>query len=128
MANEDRLEDVIDALKQVLDSEKALLLNGDYQHLADISKQKERLCSILDRLMVAPANLKKISLYRKALSSLGIQAKENEKLLMSAKTGMARAHGRVKDIINRQRNVGVYGASGDKLMTPGAGVSRSKMA
>ena len=128
MANEQELNTVISQLTKILKEEKKRLIAGRYEDLNSLIEMKQSLSERLDRLLVDKQIAKKASIYRKSLSSLVRLAKENEDLLEAAKTGASQAHSRIHDLLNKQRNVGVYGQTGDKLMMPNAGVSRCKIA
>lgn len=128
MANEQELATIIAQLNKVLKVEKQKLLSGRYTELSELMEHKQTLSERLDRLMVDQKIAKKAQLYRKSLSALVKQARENETLLEAAKAGAGQAHSRIHDLLNKQRNVGVYGQAGDKVMMPNAGVSRCKIA
>lgn len=119
---------VITRLSNLLDAEKKLLLKGQFDKAPAFTEQKDalgtRLTSLLEGLP-DPASLRK---HRDALQRLGRKAEETAMLLTAARAGASQARERIKDVLSRRRNVGVYGQSGDKVSMPEAGVSRTKLA
>jgi len=128
MSTEQSLNDVLSALELNLAKERKALLGGAYDAIGLILSEKERLGAILDAMLVDPHRAAQLPAYRKRLQKVVDAAKENEKLLAAAKIGAASARARIKDILSQQRMVGVYGEGGDKVVAPGAGVSRQKFA
>ena len=63
-----------------------------------------------------------------AVAAIVKLAQENETLMDAAKVGVISAKARIKDIINRQRNIGVYAENGERPFVPDAGVTRRKLA
>lgn len=128
MPAEPSVRDVIERLRTILGEEKSLLLSGKYSSLGEITAEKEKLAALLDRLLLAPANAAQAPAFRKRIAAVIKLAQENEQLLRSAKAGVSFAQARLKEIINRQRNVGVYSESGEKPLVPGAAATRGKFA
>ena len=128
MSTEPSLRAILEGLEGLLEREKALLLAGRYDEVGAIARQKEELSSGLDRALIDPQNGAQISVFRKRLASIVSRAQENERLLDAAKAGVATARARLKDIMNRERNVGVYSEIGEKPLVPDAGVTRRKFA
>ena len=128
MPSNPTIRDLIDRLQALLAQEKSMLLSGRLTSLADICAEKEELSRRLDAMLGDRANAASAPAFRKALAALVSLAQENEKLLGAAQSGVAFAQTRLKDIINRQRNVGVYSETGDKPLIPGAAVTRRKFA
>jgi hypothetical protein len=122
------LNGTIEALEKSLRAEKSALLDGRYEALGEIAREKERLSGALDALLLDRANTAQQSVFRKRLATIARLAQENEQLLSAAKLGVASAKARIKDIINRQRNIGVYSENGDRPFVPDAGVTRQKFA
>lgn len=128
MSIELSLREVADALEKSLRAEKAALLAARYEALGDIAREKEQLSARLDALLLDRANTAQQFTVRKSLSAVVRLAQENEKLMSAAKIGVASAKARIKDIVNRQRNIGVYSENGDRPFVPDAGVTRQKFA
>lgn len=128
MSTEPTLKDVIAGLKSALEEEKALLLAARFDEIASITARKQALAAQLETMLLDARHAAQAPAFRRGLAAIGALAEENEKLLAAAQAGVRSAQARLQDIVNRQRNVGVYGEMGEKLMTPDAGVSRRKMA
>ncbi|MBI1366968.1 MAG: hypothetical protein GC153_13555 [Alphaproteobacteria bacterium] len=128
MPIEPSLKAVLDGLESLLEREKALLLAGRYDEAGAIARRKEELCEALDRALIDPLNAAQISVFRKRLSALVARAQENEQHLSAAKAGVSMARARLREIMNRERNVGVYGETGEKPLVPNACVTRHKFA
>lgn len=122
------LEEVLNALEKALAVEKAALLRSAFDVVGAVLSEKEKLSAQLDRLLVDKSRAAQLPAYRTKIKKIVELANENEKLLETAKMGVAAAHSRIKEILNRQTMVGVYAEGGDKVLTPGAGVSRQKFA
>lgn len=128
MPSEPSLRAVIEDLERALALEKALLLEGRYEELAAVGAEKSRLAALFDRMLVAPSGAAQASGYRKRLAGVVAKAQENEALLRSARLGAASAQARIKEIMSRQRTIGVYAETGDKPLVPNACVTRQKLA
>ena len=128
MANERALAVTIERLMKVLREEKKRLKAGRYSDLTELSEHKLALSDALDKMLIDQRFAKRGNNYRNALRKLARLAGENERLLAAAKDGATQARQHIKDIIRRQRNVGVYGAAGDKVMMPNSGATRGKLA
>ncbi|MEE2690773.1 MAG: hypothetical protein VX640_04440 [Pseudomonadota bacterium] len=128
MSNEQTLKDVIAGLKSLLEQEKVQLLAGRFDGIASILQEKQKLSSRLDEMLLDQRYAPQAPAFRRNLSAIVALAQENETLLASARIGVKAAQKRIQDIVNRQRNIGVYGETGEKLMTPDAGVTRRKLA
>ncbi len=128
MSTKPSLNETLDHLLEVLDREKALLLAGQYDKLAEVAKDKEHSVADLDRLLVDQNNVKQLSAYMARFSKVTKFAQENEQLLNAARGGVSSAQVRIKNILNRSRNVGVYSLDGNKPLVPDAGITRGKMA
>lgn len=122
------LKTVIDGLGDLLAREKASLLAGRYEALAVLSAEKERLAVALDAMLIDPAYAAQAPAFTKKLSAIIALASENETLIAAAKLGVVSAKARVRELINRQRTIGVYGSTGEKLVSSDACVSRRKLA
>lgn len=122
------VRDVIERLQKILGEEKRFLLAGDYSRLVEIAQEKEQLATTLDRLFLEQTNASQAPAFRKSIAAIVSLAQENEQLLHAAKTGVSFAQARLKEIINRQRNVGVYNETGEKPLIPGATATRGKFA
>lgn len=122
------LSDVIAALEKTLAVEKAALLSGAYGVVGATLSEKERLAALLDAMLADQTRSAQLPAYRRRIKRILEAAKETETLLHAAKMGAASARSRIIDILNRQRMVGVYAESGDKVLAPGAGVTRQKFA
>lgn len=128
MASEPALNDVLNDLEKILAAEKSALLAGAYDSVSAATSAKDRLGRLLETMLVDERRAGQLPAYRRRIKKIVEAAKENESLLNAAKLGAASARSRIKDILNQQRTVGVYAETGDKLMSPGAGVSRQKFA
>lgn len=128
MPDERSLKDVVDGLARLLVEEKTRLLAGQYDGLGALTAEKEKLAVRLDALLIDPRSAAQAPAFRRRLAQIVSLAKENEGLIAAAKSGVVSAQSRIKDIINRQRNIGVYGESGEKLLAPESGVTRRKLA
>lgn len=128
MSTEPTLKGVIAGLKAALEEEKTLLLAARFDQIAAITTRKQALGAQLEAMLLDARHAAQAPAFRRGLAAVGALAEENEKLLAAAQAGVRSAQARLQDIVNRQRNVGVYGEMGEKLMTPDAGVSRRKMA
>jgi hypothetical protein len=122
------LREVVERLETILRAEKAALLSADYVALGGAVAEKDGLSASLESLLLDRANAGQEAVLRKRLSALVRLAQENENLMLSAKIGVAAAKARIKDIINRQRNIGVYSENGERPFVPGAAVTRQKLA
>lgn len=128
MSTGQSLNEVISGLTLVLEREKEALLGGAYQTVAQLLSEKERLGAILDSILLDPGMATQLPAFRKKLQGLASAAKDNERLLAAAKGGANLAQVRIKNILNSQQMVGVYGEAGEKVLAPDAGVSRQKFA
>lgn len=128
MTAEPQLREVAEALEARLRAEKAALLEGRYFDLKAIAADKDALSSRLDALLLDPLNIAQQSAVRKRLAAIVKLAQENEALMNAAKVGVISAKARIKDIISRQRNIGVYAENGERPFVPDAGVTRRKLA
>ncbi|GAB4530902.1 MAG: hypothetical protein Kow00133_19610 [Amphiplicatus sp.] len=128
MQTDKTLKEVIEALRGALAEEKRIILEGRYDALDAIVARKESLAEALDRMLLDPRLAAQAPAWRKQIAALAALAKENEAMIDAAKAGVAGARRRINEILNRQRNVGVYGETGEKLLAPGAGVTREKFA
>ncbi len=128
MPGEQTLKEVIAELKSLLEQEKAHLLAARFDAVGPILQSKQRLTERLEGMLLDPRHSSHASAFRRALSGVVSLAQENEALLAAAQVGVKSARARLQDIVNRQRNVGVYGEFGEKLLTPDAGVTRRKLA
>ena len=122
------LSAAIEALSALLVSEKSLLLAGDIVGVGAVAKDKARLAEELDRLLTNADAAAPAPAFRGRLATLAQLASENEKLLEAAKNGVLSARTRLKDIVYRERSVGVYAEGGAKVMSAEAGVTRKKSA
>lgn len=122
------LKEVAEALERTLRAEKAALLDGRYGALGELTHDKEQLSARLDALLLDLANTAQQSGVRKRLAAIVKLAQENEVLMSAAKVGVISAKARIKDIINRQRNIGVYSENGERPFVPDAGVTKQKFA
>ncbi len=122
------LKAVIEELERALHAEKSALLEGRYDDLPRVSAEKNRVAEVFDQILREPANAARAAIYRKRLAAVVQRAQENEALLHSAKIGAASAQARVKEIMSRQRTIGVYAETGDKPLVPNACMSRQKLA
>lgn len=122
------LNETLDRLQKILEQEKTLLLEGNYEALPALVGKKTDCAEQLDRLLVEPSAVRQLSVHRKKFAKITALAQENEQLLQSARAGVVSAQARIKDVVNRHRSVGVYAQDGDKPLVPDAGVTRWKMA
>lgn len=122
------MKELMAELSQLLATEKAFLLGGDYDKVGAIASQKDALAAALDRALNDSRIAAQLPAYRRQIRRIAEAAQENEALLNGAKAGAALASARVKEILSRQRVVGVYGESGEKLLAPDASVTRRKLA
>ncbi|MEQ8178203.1 MAG: hypothetical protein RIC52_06125 [Amphiplicatus sp.] len=128
MSSEQTLKTVIADLKSLLEQEKNCLLAANFDAVAPILQRKQNLTTQLEAMLLDPRHSSHATAFRRGLSSVVSLAQENEALLAAAQVGVKSARTRLQDIVNRQRNVGVYGEFGEKLLTPDAGVTRRKLA
>lgn len=128
MQTDKTLKDVIDSLRAALAEEKRIILEGRYDALGQTATRKESLAEELDRMLLDPSIAAQAPAWRKQIAALAAQAKENEAIIDAARAGVVGARRRINEILNRQRNVGVYGETGEKLLAPGAGMTRQKLA
>lgn len=122
------LEAAIDALVALLAEEKSDLLRGDVAAAGAKAREKERRADVLDGVLTDGRAVASFPAYRGRIAALARAAAENERLLEAARNGVISAQARLKDVINRERNVGVYAEGGGKLMSSEAGVTRRKTA
>lgn len=122
------LKDVLGELDRILAAEKTALLAGAYDVVSAAAVEKERLGSLLEAMLVDERRAAQLPAYRLRVRKIVEAAKENEKLLIAARNGAASARSRINDILSRQRMVGVYAESGDKILAPGASITRQKFA
>lgn len=122
------LSATIDDLIELLASEKDALLAGDFVGVGGAAKAKAKLAEELDRLLTNAASAASVPAFRSKLAKIAQLSAENERLLEAAKNGVLSARSRLKDIVYRERNVGVYGEGGAKVMSAEAGVTRRKSA
>lgn len=122
------LKTTADALEGCLRAEKAALIEGRYFALEELARSKEHLSARLDALLLDLANTAQQSAVRRQLAAIVKLAQENEGLMNAAKVGIISAKARIKDIINRQRNIGVYTESGERPFVPDACITRKKLA
>lgn len=122
------LKDVLGELDRILAAEKTALLAGAYDVVSAAAAEKERLGSLLEAMLVDERRAAQLPAYRLRVRKIVESAKENEKLLLAARNGAASARSRINDILSRQRMVGVYAESGDKILAPGASITRQKFA
>ncbi|NJM35732.1 MAG: hypothetical protein HC850_14705 [Rhodomicrobium sp.] len=101
---------------------------AEFDTLAPLVAEKNRMTNQLEKLLSDPHAASVAAAFRKRLAAIVTAAKENETLLASARAGVQSAQLRIQDIVNRQRNVGAYSESGEKVMAPDAGVSKRKLA
>lgn len=128
MSGEQTLKTVIADLKALLEQEKTCLLAAKFDAVAPILQSKQKLTAQLETMLLDPRFSNHASVFRRGLTAIVSLAQENEALLAAAQVGVKSARTRLQDIVNRQRNVGVYGEFGEKLLTPDAGVTRRKLA
>lgn len=122
------LSATIDSLLDLLVSEKEALLAGDFMRVGAAAKGKAKLAEELDRQLTNAHSAASVPAFRARLAKLAQLSAENERLLDAAKNGVISARNRLKDIVYRERNVGVYGKGGAKVMSAEAGVTRKKSA
>ncbi|MGE0407931.1 MAG: hypothetical protein AB7P23_01565 [Amphiplicatus sp.] len=122
------LKSVIEALLERLDEEQAAFLKGGYGAALTIAADKERLVTNLDDFLANPGNAREIALYRKPLAALIEKARRNEELIGAAKAGVIAAQSRIKDLIRRERTIGVYTESGEKPVLEDTYVTKKKLA
>lgn len=122
------LNDVLGELEKILAAEKTALLAGAYNVVGAASVEKERLGALLEAMLVDERRAAQLPAYRLRVKKIVEAAKENEKLLLAARNGVASARSRINDILSRQRMVGVYAETGDKILAPGASITRQKFA
>lgn len=122
------LNGVIDALAALLASEKEALLSGDFMRVGAVASEKAALAGELDRQLTNAQSSAAAPAFRGKLARIAQSAAENERLLDAAKNGVISARNRLKDIVYRERNVGVYAEGGAKVMSAEAGVTRKKSA
>lgn len=128
MPGEQTLKEVIAGLMSLLEQEKTCLLAARFDAVGPILQDKQRMTAQLEKMLIDPRHSSQAPAFRRALAALVSLAQENETLLAAAQVGVKSARARLQDIVNRQRNVGVYGEFGEKLLTPDAGVTRRKLA
>jgi hypothetical protein len=122
------LNATIDALTALLASEKEALLSGDFVGVGAAAKEKAALAEELDRQLTNAQSAASLPALRGKLAKIAQISAENERLLEAAKNGVLSARSRLKDIVYRERNVGVYAEGGAKVMSAEAGVTRRKSA
>ncbi len=122
------LKATIDALAALLASEKEALLAGDFMRVGALAAEKATLAEELDRTLTNAASAAPAPAFRAKLARIAQAASENERLLEAAKNGVLSAQSRLKDIVYRERSVGVYAEGGAKVMSAEAGVTRKKSA
>lgn len=122
------LSEAIDALMGLIAREKAALLTGDFAAVGATAKEKARGAATLDAAIIAATAAGTAPAFRTRIAKLAAAASENEGLLEAAKNGVTSARARLQDILQRERNVGVYGEGGGKIVSAEAGVTRRKTA
>lgn len=122
------LSAIVDAVIALLSTEKEALLNGDLMQVGAAAREKARLAEELDRLLTNAQSSAAFPALRGKLAKIAQLSAENERLLDAAKNGVLSARARLKDIVYRERNVGVYAEGGAKVMSAEAGVTRRKSA
>lgn len=122
------LSAIVDAVIALLSTEKEALLNGDFMQVGAAAREKARLAEELDRLLTNAQSSAAFPAFRGKLAKIAQLSAENERLLDAAKNGVLSARARLKDIVYRERNVGVYAEGGAKVMSAEAGVTRRKSA
>lgn len=122
------LELEIDGLLALLSEEKAALLAGDAAGAASKAREKERRVGALEALLSDGPAMRSFAASRGRLAALARAAADNERLLEAARNGVLSAQSRLRDVLNRERSVGVYAQDGGKLMSAEAGVTRRKTA
>lgn len=122
------LPDVLGELERLLAAEKTALLAGAYDVVSAACAEKERLGALLEVMLGDERRAAQLPAFRLRVKKIAEAAKENEKLLLAARNGAASARSRINEILSRQRMVGVYAESGDKVLAPGANVTRQKFA
>ena len=120
------LSATIDALIELLAAEKEALLGGDFIGVGRAAKGKAALAEELDRQLTNAHSASTSPGLRAKLGKIAQISTENERLLEAAKNGVLSARTRLKDIVYRERNVGVYAEDGAKVMSAEAGVTRRK--
>ena len=123
-----KLDQTVKALILILDKEKEALLGGNYVHLDPIRAQKEKVTNELTAGLGQISDKSVLESYGAAIEQIRVRAIENEKLLATAKSGVASARARLQAVLNRENTVGTYTAGGYKLPTHSAGVSRNTVA
>lgn len=118
----------IDGLLALLSEEKAALLAGDAAGAASKAREKERRVGALEALLSDGPAMRSFAASRGRLAALARAAADNERLLEAARNGVLSAQSRLRDVLNRERSVGVYAQDGGKLMSAEAGVTRRKTA
>lgn len=122
------LSAIVDAVIALLSTEKEALLAGDLMQVGSAAREKARLAEELDRLLTNAQSSAALPAFRGKLAKIAQLSAENERLLEAAKNGVLSARTRLKDIVYRERNVGVYAEGGAKVMSAEAGVTRRKSA
>lgn len=121
-----RFEDAVSRLLETLKIEKKELLAGSFDSLVELSESKARYLSLIDSyLSEDPASYAGYAEYINAIQS---RARENEKLLQAAKSGVCDAQGRLKSLSEREIAVGTYLQDGAKLQSHHSATTRRKIA
>jgi flagellar biosynthesis/type III secretory pathway chaperone len=122
------LKTTLDGLLRLLEQEKQSLINGELAAIPGYAKSKAELSARLDQILADPRAAAQTPAFRGLLKKVAQAASENEELINAAREGVKSARARLKEIIERQRMVGVYGEGGEKVLSHGAGVTRCKTA
>lgn len=128
MPTQQSFNDILSGLEKILAAEKAALLAGAYDSVSAMTAEKERLAMQFEAALIDRRTAAQFPAYRKRIRKILEAAKENESLFAAAKSGVKSAQARISEILSKQQMIGVYAESGDKILAPGAGVSRQKFA
>ena len=123
-----QLSEIIDSLIEILNLEKARLMQGDYNDLEDITQKKAFYCSALNAYFENPAAHDAVRPFHDKIRTIKTLANQNAALFEAAKSGVSSAKARLNNILNEEKSVGTYTACGDKLQTHDTGVTKCKLA
>lgn len=104
--------DLINEALHILDQERSVFLNGQYEKLAEIISAKTR---VLERLETLIHTVSRTAAFVIAIKDLIDASRRNEQIIRAAQQGLAHARRRMKAIDQTRQGAVAYAEDGSKI-------------
>lgn len=112
MTPTDQLLELVESGHELMARERDLLLRGDYAPAARLASEKRALLASLDEVIPQARGTAPV---RAAIARLVEEGRRNERLILSARQGLAQARRRLEGIIATLRGAVAYDRDGHTI-------------